>query len=152
MLDNDRESERRRLVIIEGISHNLTNSMIATQLGVNRWAVARELRSMRYSKDPLLKQAYIDKEKLIMKSIFSKVINDRFFEMTGQSFQEKSFMNMISYYKPELMRVVESSNEYLAIMKLAPSVQRTLVNNGIISGRKYNRGITPKARKYLLSR
>jgi hypothetical protein len=70
--------------------------------------------------------------------------------MTGMTFQEKNFENMIHYYKLELLKVYEAKNQYIAIMSLPKSTQRTLINNGIISGRKYNRRITDEALKHLV--
>jgi hypothetical protein len=69
--------------------------------------------------------------------------------MTGMTFQEKNFENMISFYRPELMKILASKNEYVAIMGLSEGVQRTLVHNEIIDGRKYRRQISSKARGFL---
>lgn len=151
MLNNIREPEERRQMILKGISQDLNNLEIATQMGVNRWIVMRDLRSMKFTKDPELKQAYLDQEKRLVASKLSmnNVRDDRFHHMTGMTITEKNFENMVNFYRPELMKILESKDEYIAITNLSKSVQRTLVHNEIIAGRKYRRQISSKARGYL---
>jgi hypothetical protein len=69
--------------------------------------------------------------------------------MTGMTFQEKNFENMMNFYRSELMRILKSKNEAAAIMILPKNVQRSLKRNGIIDGQKKMRKISSKARKYL---
>ena len=54
--------EERRLMILRGIGQDHTNIQIAAEMGVGKWMVLNDLRAMNYSKDPELKQAYVDKE------------------------------------------------------------------------------------------
>jgi len=69
--------------------------------------------------------------------------------MTGMTFKEKSFNNMMSYYKPELSKILKSENEYDAIRELSKSVRKTLKKNGIIARVQKNSGLTRRARTYL---
>lgn len=151
MSNNMQEPEERRQVILDGINKDLNSHQIAAQLGVNTMVVIRDLRAMKYSRDPNLKQAYIDQEARLVagRLVLTKMKDDRFRQMTGMSLQEKSFKNMVDFYTPELVRVLESRDECTAIMNLSKSVQRTMTHNGIITGRKYGRQISPKARAYL---
>jgi hypothetical protein len=151
MSNNINEPEDRRLMILKGIGQDLKSSEIATQLGVNRWIVSKDLRTMRYNRDPELIKAYKDRaaRALANRQSFTKVRDERFHLMTGMTFQEKNFENMISFYRPELMKILSSKKEYVAIMDLSKGVQRTLVHNEIIAGRKYRRRISSKARSFL---
>lgn len=147
------EREKRRLMILEGISQGLRPSEIAAQLGVNRWVIMNDLRLMRYNGDPELRQVERAQERIRVekKGSVARVRDDRFLRMTGMTFQEKSFRNMIDFYKPELMRILRSENQYAAILNLPKSVQRTLKNNGIVANGRLKREITPHARMYLPS-
>ena len=151
MSNNINETEDRRLMILKGIGQDLNIWEIATKLGVNRWIVSKDLRTMRYNRDPELIEAYKDRaaRALANRQSFTKVRDERFHLMTGMTFQEKNFENMISFYTPELMKILSSKKEYVAIMGLSKGVQRTLVHNEIIAGRKYRRRISSKARSFL---
>ncbi|MBN1682123.1 hypothetical protein JW865_01050 [Candidatus Bathyarchaeota archaeon] len=150
--DTDLKQKDYRLIIIKGIANNLSVYQISEQLGINQWEIKRELKYMKHNKDPLLKQAYQDKEKHIEKKLLSNILNDKFIKMTGVELSEQSFFNMINYYRPELMKVINSNNEHEPITKLPSNVKKTLIKNGIISGRSGGRGITTKARKFLLKK
>jgi hypothetical protein len=151
MSNNNQEPEERRKVILDGINSDLNSQEIATQLGVNMRVVIRDLRAMKYNRDPALKQAYLEQEARLVagRLVLTNVKDDKFRRMTGMSFQEKSFENMVDYYTPELTKILESKDQYVAIMNLSKSVQRTMTHNEIIAGRKYRRQISPKARVYL---
>ena len=69
--------------------------------------------------------------------------------MTGMTFKEKSFRNMIEFYKPELRKILKSEKQYAAINKLPKSIRRILKNNGIIAYGRKNLRITSDAREYL---
>jgi hypothetical protein len=154
MSNNIREPEERRQVIINGINKDLNSQQIATQLGVKMGVVMRDLRAMKYNRDPELKQAYLDQEARLMagRLILNKGRDDKFHLMAGMSLQEKSFENMVDFYAPELVKILESRDECAAITNLSKSVQRTMTHNEIIMGRKYKRQISPKARGYLSKR
>jgi hypothetical protein len=90
--------EERRLIILSGIGKDHTNVEIASELGVGKWMVLNDLRLMSYYKDPELKQAYLDKETRAHANKQSQVNlrDERFHHMTGMTFQEKNFENMIT--------------------------------------------------------
>ena len=143
-------------MILEGISQDLKHSEIATRLGVNRWVIMNDLRLMRYNRDPELRQAQEAQEQIREKkrSVFAREKkhvkhNERFLDMTGMTLQEKSFRNMIDFYRPDLMKVLNSEDQNAAILELPKSIRRPLVHNGIITKGWHYREITPHAREYL---
>jgi hypothetical protein len=146
-----RERQNRRTTILEGFGRGLSISEIAAQLRVNRWVVMNDLKMMRKSEDPELVQAErvreLSKEEQRSPSSES---SERFLLMTGKTFQEKSFQNMIDFYRPELMKVLGSGDQYSAIMDLPKSVRRTLIQNGIITNRRRKREITLRALELLI--
>lgn len=146
-----RERQNRRTTILEGVGRGLSISEIAAQLRVNRWVVMNDLKMMRKSEDPELVQAErvreLSKEEQRSPSSESR---ERFLLMTGKTFQEKSFQNMIDFYRPELMKVLGSGDQYSAIMDLPKSVRRTLIQNGIITNRRRKREITLRALELLI--
>jgi hypothetical protein len=151
MLNNVSSPEERRLVILRGIDQDLTNLEIAEKMDIRIGVVKRDLKAMKYVRDPELIQAYTDKKKRALK-IRQKPANERnerFKLMTGMTFQKKNFENMVSYYRPELIKILRSKDENAAIMGLSKSVQRTLVRNEIIDGFTHSRQISFKARNYL---
>ena len=151
MLKNASSPEARRLVILRGIDQDLTNLEIAEKMGVKIHVVKSDLKGMYYNRDPELKQAYMDKKirELAAKQSRANVRNARFKHMTGMTFQEKNFENMVNYYRSELTKILRSKDENVAIMALPTSVQRTLTRNGIINGSTHSRQISSKARNYL---
>ena len=88
-------------------------------------------------------------EKIANKRSVARLLDERFLSMTGMTFKEKSFRNMIEFYKPELKKIIESEKQYIAIMNLPKNIRRTLKNNGIIAYGRKNLRITSDARKYL---
>jgi hypothetical protein len=151
MLNNVGSPEERRLVILRGIGQDLTNLEIAEKMDIRIGVVKRDLQAMKYVRDPELIQAYSDKKKRALKirQKPAKERNERFKLMTGLTFQKKNFENMVSYYRPELIKILRSKDENAAIMGLSKSVQRTLVRNEIIDGFTHRRQISFKARNYL---
>jgi predicted ArsR family transcriptional regulator len=156
MLNYIRERQKRRLIILKGISQDLKHSEIANQLGVNRRVVLNDLKIMRYNGDLELKQAQKAQEQIRAKNqsdftrdkIHAKH-NERFLNMTGMTLQEKSFRNMIDFNQHELMKILKSKDQNAAIFELPKSIRRTLMHNGIITKGWNNREITSRARKYL---
>jgi len=145
-----RERQERRPIILRGIRQNLKHSEIATQLGVNRWVVMYDLKIMRYNKDPELQQVQQTLEQIQLNQPSEAAIrNERFLDMTGMTFQEKSFRNMIDFYKPELNMILKSEDQYLAIMSLPKSTRKNLKNNGIITNGWHKCEITLKTLDYL---
>jgi len=145
------EQETRRLDILEGIIGGFANSKIAAKLGVPLWVVRRDLKRMRYNRDPGLKQAYREAEEQVQakKQSVAGLPGERFHRMTGMTFKEKTFNNMMSFYKPELRKILRAENECAAIRDLPNSVRKTLKRNGIIAQGWKTPEITAHARAYL---
>jgi hypothetical protein len=151
MTQSQEEPEARRQALLDGISQNLNYSDIATQLGVRRGDLLKDVKAMRRSRDPDLRdaqrngQAKIDEEK----QSASKRREERFYNMTGMTLHEKSFQNMVIFYKPELMTILKSGDREAAIRNLPKSTRRTLMHNGILT-KKNRPEITQQARDQLL--
>jgi hypothetical protein len=151
MIKNVPSPEARRLLILRGIDLDLTSLEIAIKMGVKSGMIKRDLMEMKFKRDPELIQAYTDKKNraLASRQKPAKMRNARFKRMTGMTFQEKNFENMVNYYRPELIKILGSKDENIAIMGLPKSVQRSLTRNEIIKGHKKCRQISSKARNYL---
>jgi hypothetical protein len=151
MIKNVPSPEARRLLILRGIDLDLTSLEIAIKMGVKSGMIKRDLMEMKFKRDPELIQAYTDKKNraLASRQKPAKMRNARFKRMTGMTFQEKNFENMVNYYRPELIKILGSKDENIAIMGLPKSVQRSLTRNEIIKGHKKSRQISSKARNYL---
>ncbi|MFA5868562.1 MAG: hypothetical protein WC941_02540 [Candidatus Bathyarchaeia archaeon] len=147
-------ADERRLVILKGIGLDHTTIEIAAEMGVGKWMVLNDLRAMNYSKDPELKQAYLDKElRAHAETLFNINLRDeKFRHMTGMTFQEKNFENMVDYYKAELRGIYDSRDECTAITGLSKDVRKTLKRNEIVTGHRRKVQLTVKARDYLLLR
>ncbi len=106
---------------------------------------------MEHQKDVGLKQAQNTayKQVIIRRSLVADKRGDKFLLMTGMTFQEKTFRNMVDFYRPELLKVLKSDDQCIEIMQLPKSVIRTLKNNGIIIYARKNLEIAPKALVYL---
>ena len=154
MINNTINPEERRLIILKGIGQDHTNIEIAAEMGVGKWMVLNDLRAMSYSKDPELKQAYIDKETRLNagKQSLVNVRDEKFHRLTGMTFQEKNFENMINYYKAELQLIYKSKDECTAITGLSKDVRKTLKRNEILTGNRGRSQLTAKARNFLLLR
>ena len=145
-----RERQERRPIILEGTSQGLKHSEIATQLGVNRRVILNDLRFMRNNGDPELKEAQEVQEQIrVNKPSVASISNERFLNMTGMTFHEKSFRNMIDFNKQVLMKILNSKNQHTAIGSLPKSIRKTLKNNGIITNGWHKCEITLKTLDYL---
>jgi spore germination protein YaaH len=144
-------AEERRLVILRGIDQDHTTIEIAAEMGVGKWMVLNDLRAMNYSKDPELKQAYLDKETRAHADTVSLINlrDEKFHHMTGMTFQQKNFENMVNYYKAELQMICQSRNECVAITGLSKDIWKTLKRNDIVTGHRGKSQLTAKARNYL---
>ena len=151
MTNSNIERAARRLTILDGINGGITRFKIAEKLGVSQLVVNQDLSRMQRFKDPELKKAYGKARERVQakKLAVSNRPGEKFKRMTGMTFKEKSFNNMMSYYKPELSKILKSENEYDAIRKLSKSVKKTLKRNGIIGKVRKNTGLTRLARTYL---
>ena len=145
------EHEVHRQTLLEGISQNLNYTEIAIQLGVRRGDLLRVIRAMRNSRDPGLRDAQRTAQDKISaeKQTVSKRRDERFHAMTGMTLHEKSFENMVYYYKSELLAILRSRDPEAAIRDLPQSTRRTLMHNGILTKRNKPQ-ITPQARNHLL--
>ncbi len=154
MMKDDISADERRMVILRGIRNDDTPIEIATEMGVRKWIVLNDLRVMRYNKDPELKQAYTEKEKRTNanKQRQVNIKDERFQHMTGMTFQEKNFQNMINYYKAEILTIYESIDQCTAITGLSKDIRKVLKHNNILSGQRGRIQLTAKARDYLLLR
>ena len=113
MLKNVGSPEERRLIILRGIEQDLTSLEIATKMGVKLGRIMSYLKTMKYNRDSELKQAITDKKirALASKQAIVNLRNERFKLMTGMTFQEKNFENMVNYYRPELTKIIGSKDE-----------------------------------------
>ena len=125
---------------------------IASQLGVNKCLIMSDLRYMRHKKDSELKQANEDRFARILakKRSLTKIRNERVRLVIGMTIEEKNFENVVNFYRSELMKILGSKNEGLAIKGLSHSVRRSFEKNEIIDWRTNNHLISPKARAYLV--
>jgi hypothetical protein len=153
MIIEVQEQNKRQTKIIEAIGRNMKISEIASDLKVSKWIILNDIKKMKYYKDPKLIQAYqIAKNGRNPKTI-SKATSaeNKFQDMTGMTLKEKTFLNMLHYYKPELLKIINSKDENLAIHKLSSSVKRCLKKHDIIKQRWKQSEITTSARKYLMN-
>jgi len=151
--NSSHEQETRRLIILDGVNRGIENSKIAATLGVPIWVVKKDLNRMRHNRDPELKQAYTKAQEQVQakKQAIARIPGEKFQRMTGMTFKEKTFCNMMSFYEPELMKILKSKNECEEIRDLPKSVRRTLKRNGIIAQGWRSPEITAHARTYLKS-
>ncbi|MFC1803087.1 hypothetical protein ACFL0D_03865 [Thermoproteota archaeon] len=151
MTSNIQEQEMRRLDIIDGINRGIAYTKIAARLGVPIRVVKRDLQRMKCNRDSKLKQAYsyAREQAQVKKQLIADLPNQRFHSMTGMTFKEKTFSNMMSFYGPELREILKAENEREAIRDLPSSVRKTLRRNGIIAQVYKSPQITADARTYL---
>jgi hypothetical protein len=151
MMQNVRSPEERRLVILRGMGKDQTSPEIAAEMGVSLGIVLNDIRAMKYHRDLEFRKVCIDQElrKTASRRVMSNAGDEKFKVMTGKTFLEKNFENMVSYYRPELIKVLESNDEGAAIVGLPRNVQRVLSRNEITCGLRDRRRVSPKAREYL---
>jgi len=156
MLEINSARKKRRLIILKGINQDIKHSEISVQLGAKRWVIKNDIKFMRRNGDLGLQQAEKAQAQVLEKKVsllekekkhFKQ--NERFQSMTGISLREKSFRNMIDFNKPELLEILKSEDQHLAIMKLSKSIQRTLKKNGIITKKWQDNEISQRAQEYL---
>ncbi len=106
---------------------------------------------MQHEGDLDLRQMYQKREELIKVNRQLLAINHekRFYGMTGMTLKEKTFQNMINFYKPELKKVMGSKDESKQISKLPRNDRRILKGNKIINRGCGKYEITPEAREFL---
>ena len=156
MLEINSARKKRRLIILKGINQDIKHSEISVQLGAKRWVIKNDIKFMRRNGDLGLQQAekaqaqvrekkvsLLEKEKKHFKQ------NERFQRITGITLKEKSFRNMIDFNKHELLKILKSEDQHVAIIKLSKSIRKTLKKNGIITKKWQDNEITPRAEEYL---
>jgi len=145
------EQEERREALLEGISQNLNFSELSARLGVRRGTLIRDIRVMRWSNDPGLLEAQrlakvrVDEEKHSV----SDGQEARFLQMTGMSIGDKTFENMVFFYRSEILGILNSGDRVAAIRDLPSGVRRTLMHNKILVNR-IRPEISKRARDALL--
>ena len=156
MLENIGARNKRRLIILEGISQDLGHSEISAMLGADRWVVRSDIKYMQRNDDLGLRlakedQAQIREKKVLLLTEETRHFkqNQRFQSMTGITLQEKSFRNMIDYNRHDLLNVLRSEDQNAEIFKLSKNTQKTLKKNGIITKRWKDNEITERAQEYL---
>ena len=138
-MKNESTAANHRQVILDGISQNVGYTELASQLDVSRREVIREVKNLRRSRDPGLfeakraARAMVDEEKRSA----SKKMYDRFFRMAGMTIREKSFQNMVQFYKPEILSILESEDQEAAISEIPQRVRKILRKYDILTGRSY---------------
>jgi hypothetical protein len=140
----------RRQIILKGISQNLRYGEIATQLGVRRSVLISDVKAMHRRRDPDLQDAQRlgQAKKSKEKQSASKRRDENFYNQTGMTFHEKSFQNMVYFFKHELMTILRSEDHKAAIRKLPKSTRRTMIHNGILTKRN-SAEITQRAQDQL---
>ena len=129
--------EERREALLEGISQNVDLRELAASLGVRRGALIRDMKTMRRQSDPgfleaqRLAQVKVDAEKRSISEVYEK----RFKQMTGMSIGDKTFLNMVFFYRSEILGILNSRDSVAAIRDLPSSVRRTLMHNEILVNR-----------------
>ncbi len=127
--------EERRQAILDGIGMNNSYSEIADKLGIRRRVLIRDITAMRKVRDP----GFLEAEKIAEarvaeeKNSRTKRYDNLFFDMTGTTLREKTFQNMVDFYRPELTRILNSGDQVAAIRELPSSVRRTLKKNNILA-------------------
>ncbi len=151
MTTDIQEQETRRLDILNGINKGFGTSKIAKNLDVPLWIVIGDLKRMRHNKDSELKEAYSNalEQVRVKKQLNANLSDERFHNMTGMTFKEKTFNNMMSFYAPELKKILQAESESEAIRGLPASVKKTLKRNGIIANGWKSPQITAVARTCL---
>lgn len=125
---------KRRKAILDGIGMNYSYSEIAHKIGIRRRVLIRDINAMRKVRDPEFLEAEREAEARVdaEKNARSQAFDDDFFELTGMTLREKTFQNMVSFYRPELIKVLGSEDQVAAIRELPGSVRRTLKRNRIL--------------------
>lgn len=142
--------------ILDGIKKDKNYIDIAEELGITRWAVKKEVIKMRYSSDPRLYSAKKEQKKIRKEKyeeLRSKMNhikeNKKFQKLTGITLKEKTFRNMVEFYREELLGALASSNQEIALNKLPKNIKNTLKKNDIITDAFHSKELTPKAMRYL---
>lgn len=151
MTNSIQERADRRIIILKGMNEGLSREKIAEGLGVSPVVVRRDVSRMRRIRDPDLRKASRNAEEMSdkAKEAQSNLANERFKESTGMTFKEKTFNNMMTFYGPEIKKILRSNKEIIEIRKLPHSTLKALKRNGIIAQGWKTPAITDKAKRHL---
>ena len=145
------EQEQRRDALLDGISQNLSFKELAARLGIRRGTLIRDIRAMRWSNDSGLLEAQrlaqdrVEEERQLV----SAGHEARFLQMTGMSISEKTFQNMVFFYRAEILSILNSGDSVAVIRGLPSGVRKTLLHNKILVNR-VRPEISKRARDALL--
>lgn len=150
---NDKRNERR-LIILKGLNDGLSKERIAEELGVHPRIVRRDLTRMHRRRDPELRKALSNAQEHVLaeKERIRNKAGERFKHITGMTFEEKTFENMMKFYLPEIRKIMRSKKQDVAIRALPGSVVKTLKRNGIIVQGRKTPHVTSKAMTHLANR
>ena len=134
ILKNTSVRENRKQEILDGIRQNLSYKQIACNIGIRRRELIRDIKTMQRIKDPELKMAQSVAEAKLdeAKKVASKKRDKQFHDFMGMTPSEKSFQNMVYFYKSELTNILDSDDQIAAIRELPTSVRKTLTRNKIL--------------------
>lgn len=136
-MKNESVQDKRRILLLDGISQNLSYVELAARLGVQRKELIRDVKTMRQRRDPALLEAQragkarVDDEK----QSASNRRDERFFRMTGMTIREKTFQNMVHFYRPEIMSILQSEDREAAISEIPQRIRKTLRKHEILTSR-----------------
>jgi hypothetical protein len=145
-MSNTRIRAERRQALLNGISQNLSYTEISAKLGVRRSEIIADVKAMHRKRDRDLWDAQrLGKVKNSKEKIsISRIHEEKFYNMTGMTFHEKSFQNMVYFFRQELVDILRSKDHETAIRNLPKSTRRTMIHNGILKKRNSSE-ITEKA-------
>jgi len=145
------DQEQRREALLDGISQNLSFKELAARLGIRRGTLIRDIRAMRWSNDSGLLEAQRLAQDVVEeeRQSVSAGHEARFLRMTGMSISEKTFQNMVFFYRAEILSILNSRDSVAAIRDLPSGVRKTLLHNKILVNR-VRPEISKRARDALL--
>jgi len=121
--------------------------------------VRKDVKLMQQNRDPGLRDA--ERARDAIRTEKSERLNAEkvhvkeeamFLSMTGMTLHEKTFRNMIDFYRPELTEIMKAGDQSDAITALTKADRRTMLHNGILNGRRgayKSWSITTQAEEYL---
>ncbi len=155
---NEGELTEHKQAVLKGIRENLAYPEIASQLGVSLFTLRKEVWLMRRYGDKELVEAESMRmeiksknENLNPKSFV--VQENRFLNMTGMTLEEKTFQNMVEFYRPALIAILRAKDQAVEIGALPKRDRTTLFRNEILQGGRNSRTwiLSARAKKYLRS-
>jgi hypothetical protein len=138
-MKNESIQDNHRQVILDGISQNIGYTELASQFGVSRKEVIHVVKTLRLRRDNDLFEARRAARVRVgeEKQSASRRRDERFFKMAGMTIHEKSFQNMVHFYKPEILSILESENQEAAVSEIPQSVRKILRKYDILTSRSF---------------